>query len=112
MAAKVPVLVVSDLLMQLHAAAGDGVRNSEDDRKDQAEPQHVRDKSEASEHQEQDDGEDEQHGNLQLDAQPLFGRDHSGGPRFWQPGYVKVFPLSLWWKRCVVPTNYGLATRA
>jgi len=50
------------------------VRNCENDYQDQAQPQHVRDESEASEYEEEDDREDEQHGNLQLDAQPGLGR--------------------------------------
>jgi hypothetical protein len=63
------------------------MRNGENHCQDQTQPQHVRGESEAPEHEEQDDRKDEEHSNLQLDAQPLFGREHSGGPRFWLPGY-------------------------
>jgi len=77
-AVKVPLLVMrlTELLAlaTLCAVAGNDVRDSNNDRENQAEPQHMRGESEAAEYEQQDDREDKQHGNLQLDAQPVLGR--------------------------------------
>jgi len=56
-----PVLVrLTELSVRatLSAAAGNDVRDSKNDRENQAEPQHMRGESEAAEYEQQDDRED------------------------------------------------------